>query len=238
MALDCLLMTSDATVLRAVQTGLSVYEVNLEVRKDVPSALEIANRRHFDGFVIDCDGVSGGLEVLTAIRHTSANRKQSVILAIVNGTTGISTAFDSGAQFVLGKPLDKSRLRPFLENAIPQMEREHRRYFRYPVHAVVQLQTTGDEAISTAMVNVSEGGLAVGSGGVLKTDEIVGVSFDIPSIEPHPFTAKAQVAWSSDVRTGMRFLFIDQGCRSAFADWLEMLACQEQARKFNPNSSL
>src|SRR6185437_12825715 len=180
MALDCLLMTSDATLLRAVQASLSVYEVNLEVRKDVPSALELANRRHFDGFVIDCDGVRGGLEVLTGIRQTSANRKQAIILAIVNGATGISTAFDSGAQFVVGKPVDKARLRPFLESAIPQMEREHRRYFRYPVHAVVQLETTGDEAISTAMVNVSEGGLALGSGGVLKTDEIVSVKFEIP----------------------------------------------------------
>lgn len=231
-------MTSDATVLRAVQTNLSVYKVNLEVRKDVQSALEIANRRHFDGFVIDCDAVPDGLDVLTAIRHTSANREQSVILAIVNGATGISTAFDSGAQFVVGKPLDKARLRPFLENAIPQMEREHRRYFRYPVHAVVQIQTTGDEAISAAMVNVSEGGLAVGSGRLLKTDEIVSVRFEIPSIEPHPFTAKAQVVWSSDMRTGMRFLFIDQECRSVFAAWLEMLARQEKAREFNPNSSL
>lgn len=231
-------MTSDAAVLRAVQTSLSVYEVNLEVRKDVPSALEIANRRHFDGFVIDCDGVPGGLDILTAISHTSANRRQSVILAIVNGTTRISTAFDSGAQFVLGKPINKARLRPFLENAIPQMEREHRRYFRYPVHAVVQLQTMGDEAISTAMVNVSEGGLAVSTGGVLKTDEIVSVEFEIPSIEPHTFTAKAQVAWSSDIRTGMRFLFIDQECRSVFAAWLEMLDCQERSRTLNPNSTL
>jgi CheY-like chemotaxis protein len=237
VALDCLLLTGDAAVLRAVQTSLSVYEVNLEVRKDVPSALEIANRRHFDGFVIDCDGVPGGLDALTTIRHTSANRKQTVILAIVNGATGISTAFDSGAQFVLGKPLDKARLRPFLENAIPQMEREHRRYFRYPVHAVVQLQTPVDEAISTAMVNISEGGLAVSSGGILKADQIVSVKFEIPSIEPQTFTAKAQVAWSSDIRTGMRFLFIEQECRSVFAAWLEMLACQEQSRRFNPDSS-
>jgi hypothetical protein len=54
------------------------------VRSDVPSALEIANRRHFDEFVIDCDGVPGGLDALTAVRHSSANRKESVILAIVN----------------------------------------------------------------------------------------------------------------------------------------------------------
>ena len=104
MALDCLLLTSEATVLKTVQASLSAYEVSLEVRKDVPSALELANHRHFDGFVIDCDGVPGGLDVLTAIRHTSANRKQSVILAIVNGATGISSAFDSGAQFVLWRP--------------------------------------------------------------------------------------------------------------------------------------
>jgi hypothetical protein len=105
------------------------------------------------------------------------------------------------------------------------------------VHAVVQVQTTPDEAISTAMVNISEGGLAVSSGGILKADQIVSVKFEIPSIEPQTFTAKAQVAWSSDIRTGMRFLFIDQECRSVFAAWLEMLACQEQSRRFNPDSS-
>ena len=78
--MDCLLMTNDAAVLRAVQTSLSAYEVNLEVRKDVPSALEIANRRHFDGFVIDCDGVPGGLDILTAIAtpaQTESNRSFS-----------------------------------------------------------------------------------------------------------------------------------------------------------------
>lgn len=237
MPLDCLLLTADATLLRAVQASLSVYEVNLEVRKDVPSALELANRRHFDGFVIDCDGVPGGLEVLTGIRQTSANRKQAVILAIVNGATGISTAFDSGAQFVIGKPIDKGRLRPFLETAIPQMEREHRRYFRYPVELAVQLYPARDEEISTGMVNVSEGGLAVNAGAVLKIDEIVTVKFEIPSLEPCPFSAKAQVVWSSDMRTGMRFLFVDQECRRGFDSWLEMLACQEQSRKFNPKNS-
>jgi DNA-binding response OmpR family regulator len=231
MALDCLLVTGDATVLKALQASLSVYQVNLEVRKDVISALDLANRRHFDGFVIDCDGVPGGLEVLAEMRQTKANRKQSVILALVNGTTAISTAFDSGAQFVLGKPIDKARLKPFLDTAIPQMEREHRRYFRYPVHGLVQLQTTRDDAISVAMVNVSEGGLAVTSAGILKSDEIVTVKFEIPSIEPHPFTAKAQVVWSSDIRTGMRFLFIDQECRDNFAGWLERLACEERTAR-------
>ena len=237
MPLDCLLLTADATLLRAVQASLSVYEVNLEVRKDVSSALELANRRHFDGFVVDCDGVPGGLEVITGIRQSSANRKQAIILAIVNGATGISTAFDSGAQFVIGKPIDKGRLRPFLETAIPQMEREHRRYFRYPVELAVQLYPARDEEISTGMVNVSEGGLAVSAGAVLKIDEIVTVKFEIPSLEPYPFSAKAQVVWSIGARTGMRFLFIDQACRTVFSPWLEMLACQEQSRKFGPNNS-
>ncbi len=233
MALDCLLVTGDATVLRALQASLSVYEVNLEVRKDVISALDLANRRHFDGFVIDCDGVPGGPEVIAQMRQTKANRKQSVILVIVNGATAISTAFDSGAQFVVGKPIDKARLRPFVETAIPQMEREHRRYFRYPVHGLVQIHSMRDDAISTAMVNISEGGLALTSAGILKPDEIVTVKFDIPSIQPHPFTAKAQVVWSSDIRTGMRFLFIDQECREMFATWLEMLACQERSARLD-----
>lgn len=212
-----------------MQASLSIYEVSLEIRKDVAGALELANRRHFDGFIIDCDGVSGGLEVLAEIRRTSANRKESVIFAFINGTMGISTAFDSGAQFVVGKPIDKARLRPFLEIAIPKMEREHRRYFRYPVEAVVQICTTREEAISTRLVNVSEGGLAVSAGAQLKPDDIMTVSFDIPNAEPYPFTAKPQVVWSSDVRTGMRFLFIDQDCRHVFQAWLEMLACRQRS---------
>jgi hypothetical protein len=63
VALDCLLLIADAEVLKAVKASLSVYEVNLELRKDVPGALELANHRHFHGLVIDCDGVPGRLEV-------------------------------------------------------------------------------------------------------------------------------------------------------------------------------
>lgn len=105
------------------------------------------------------------------------------------------------------------------------MEREHRRYFRYPVERAVQLHTARDEEIATGMVNVSEGGLAVSTGATLKIDEIVTVKFEIPGLEPHPFTGKAQVVWSSDMRTGMRFLFINQECRRGFESWLERLAC-------------
>jgi hypothetical protein len=104
------------------------------------------------------------------------------------------------------------------------MEHEHRCYFRYPMEEALQLQRMRDEVSSTGMVNVSEGGLAVNAGTLLKTDEIVTGKFEIPSNKPHPFTAKAQVLWSSDVRTGIRFLFIDQECRRVFDAWLEQLA--------------
>ena len=59
MDLTCLLLTSDAVLLNTVRTAFSAVGVGLEVRADAASAIELAGRRHIDGFLIDCDDVRG-----------------------------------------------------------------------------------------------------------------------------------------------------------------------------------
>jgi hypothetical protein len=71
-----------------VQASLSVYEVSLEIRKDVGGALELANRRHFDGFIIDCDGVQVGwryLPIYAAPARTGKNRSFLPLLTELRG---------------------------------------------------------------------------------------------------------------------------------------------------------
>src|SRR3954471_22547282 len=104
MRLNCLLLTSDATLREAFRTGFCATSVKLEMRTDAASAIELAALRHLDGFIIDCDGVSGATHVLAEIRGSRSNRT-SVVVAVVNGTTSVSTAVDAGANFVLGKPV-------------------------------------------------------------------------------------------------------------------------------------
>jgi hypothetical protein len=72
----------------------------------------LSARRQLDGFVIDCDDVSGGTDLLTEIRGSGSN-KASVVVAVVNGTTSVNTAVDAGANFVLGKRFRKSNCETF-----------------------------------------------------------------------------------------------------------------------------
>ena len=126
--MTCLLLTSDAVLLNTVRTAFSAVGVGLEVRADAASAIELAGRRHIDGFLIDCDDVRGGTGALASIRSSRSN-KLSIVFAILNGKTSVSSAIEAGANFVAGKPVLDTLLRSHLDTALPRREREHRRYF-------------------------------------------------------------------------------------------------------------
>ena len=66
--MNFLLLTSDATLLKVIQSSFSAAAVRLQLRTDAASAIELAGRRRLDGFIIDCDDVSGGLDVLAKMR--------------------------------------------------------------------------------------------------------------------------------------------------------------------------
>jgi len=79
MGLNCLLLASDATLLEVIRTGFSAASVELEMRADAASAIELSARRHLDGFIIDCDDVSGAMcspkyAAVAPTRHRSSSR--------------------------------------------------------------------------------------------------------------------------------------------------------------------
>jgi CheY-like chemotaxis protein len=230
MPLSCLLLTSDATLLEIFRTGFSETSVELEMRRDAASAIELSTRRHLDGFVIDCDDVVGGADVLAEIRGGRSN-KASVVVAVVNGTTSLSMAVDAGANFVLGKPVQDGQLRSLLDAAVPRMAREHRRYFRHKVDLPVELSGHTGETFVGKIINVSEDGLALTRFGPAAAEGVVTVQFALPSAEPQPFRAKAQVVWNDASAMGLRFLRIEPGSRSSFTAWLDSLEAQLQFRE-------
>jgi len=230
MGLNCLLLTSDATLLEVIRVGFSTTKVELEMRADAASAIELSARRHLDGFVIDCDGVERAMDFLAQIRGSRSN-KLSVVLAVVNGTTSVSTAVDAGANFVLGKPVEAKTLRSILDLALPRMEREHRRYFRHKVDLPVELLCFSGETVTGKIMNVSEGGLSLTHFGLAAVEGVVTVQFALPSAEPHTFQAKAAIIWNDSSAMGLRFLRVEPGCRPYFDAWLDSLEAQLQFRE-------
>jgi DNA-binding response OmpR family regulator len=127
LGLNCLLVTSDLALLQMMRHSCVAAKVDLELRTDAASAIELSARRHLDGFMIDRDDVSGAMDVLLRIRSSGSNQR-SVVFVVVNDTTSIDQTFKAGANFVLAKPVQDTVLRGFLEIAVGRMEREHRSY--------------------------------------------------------------------------------------------------------------
>lgn len=223
-------MTCDSTLLGHVQTSLGTHGASLDLRQDSASALELSSRRHLDGLVIDCDDVPGGREALAEIRNSPAN-KHTLILAVVNGSTSAEAALDLGANFTLSKPIQQAQLRNVLDIAIPKMEREHRRYFRYDVDLPVRFRNPLGQSFTATMKNVSEGGLAIKLVDPVKLKGVVTVEFDLPSVEPQVFHAKADIVWSDSFVMGLRFLYIEKNSGVALQAWLNSLEAQFQFRE-------
>jgi CheY-like chemotaxis protein len=229
MGLDCLVVTCDSTLLGQIKANFSARGASLNLRQDAASAIELASRRHWDGLIIDCDDVAGGTEALLKVRSSRSNQ-ETLIIAVLNGSTSTEAALDLGANFVLCKPIEESRLRGVLDIAVPKMEREHRRYFRYDIDLPVRFQNHLGQSFSTVMKNVSEGGMAIKLVDPVHLKGVVPVEFDIPSVEPQAFHAKADIVWSDAFAMGLRFLHIEKGCEVALQSWLSSLEAQSQFR--------
>lgn len=228
MGLECLLLTEDATLLSAIRAQFTEFDLGLIMRKDAASAIELSKRRHLDGFVIDCDDVSRGAEALGNIRRNPAN-KRSVILAVLNGATSISQAFEMGANFILGKPVQEGRITSVLDMIVPKMKSEHRRYFRYESDLPVEFRLHTGQGFSARMLNISEEGIAIHVTEPL-LEGAGSVQFDLPSIEAERFKARAIVAWATDSVAGLQFVYVEPQCRVGFRAWLNSLEAHLQFR--------
>jgi CheY-like chemotaxis protein len=222
MGLECLILTGDPALLAEMRPALGSRGLSLQFRQDPESAVELASRRHLDGLVVDCD-VPEGAKALDQLRNSPAN-KQTLILAVVNGSIGEREAIELGADFALNKPVQQTRLHNILELAIPKMEREHRRYFRYHVDLQVRFRDPLEQSfIAGSIQNISEGGLAIKLIDPIKLKGVVIVEFDLPSVEPQLFHGKAEIVWSDSFTMGLRFLYIEKDAAVYFHSWLNSL---------------
>lgn len=222
MGLECLIVTEDPALLAEMRATLEPRGVSLQFRRDSQSAGELASRVHLDGLVMDCD-VRGSASALDQVRNSRANQ-QTLILAVVNASLKEREAIELGADFALSKPIQPVRLNNILELAIPKMEREHRRYFRYEVDLPVRFcDQLGQSFVRGSIQNISEGGLAIKLLDPVKLKGVVSLQFELPSVEPQLFRGKAEIVWSDSFAMGLRFLYVEKEATACFHSWLNSL---------------
>jgi CheY-like chemotaxis protein len=218
MGLQSLLVSRDQEVIQVLCPTLEQLSIGVEVCRGATPGNEILLSQKFDGVIVDCDDLQGGLDVLQSLKQGNSNRT-SVAFAILNGTT-TQRAFELGANFVLQKPISPLNAMRCFSAAVGFMIRERRRYFRHPVDISATLVfETGKELNATA-TNLSEGGMAIHCGGPLSKSGLAKAVFTLPG-RSTPVECSAQLAWAdASGRAGVRFGEMSSAAREQLDGWL------------------
>ena len=219
MNLESLLVSRDADLLGVVRPALEKISVNLDVCPEFQAGNDLLAKRKFDAVIIDCDDLRNGFDLLRVLRKTQSNAK-AVAFAVVNGKTTTQEAFQSGANFVLQKPLTPLHASRCFNAALNFMVREQRRYYRHPVDMPVRISLPHNQEVTATTTNLSEGGMAIRIFGKLPKDAQAQFRFTLPGVNVS-LELKGQVAWADGTgHAGIRFVEIPQSSQYQLEKWL------------------
>jgi DNA-binding response OmpR family regulator len=219
MNLDSLLISRDASLLGVLRPALEKISVTVQVCAEAQPGGDLLAKHKFDAVIIDCDDLQNGFDLLRSLRHTQSNAK-SVSFAVVNGKTTTQQAFQSGANFVLQKPLTPLHASRCFNAALNFMVRERRRYFRHPVDMPLRISLPNNQEMTATATNLSEGGMAIRVLGKLAKDAQAQVRFTLPGGNVS-LDLKSQVAWADGTgHAGIRFLEVPQSSQYQLEKWL------------------
>lgn len=218
MALECLAITRDQQAVEILRRALEQLSTTLEVCRGLDTGNEVLQSEKYDGVIVDCDDLRGGIVLLEELRRTASNRT-SVCFAMLNGST-TKTAFEMGANFVLQKPLVPITTLRCFSAAFGQMTREKRRYFRVPVEMPVSVVFEEGAEVRASATNISEGGMAITLHGKVPKQAISHLQFTLPTTS-NTLQTNAVMAWADGAgHAGLRFINLPQLSREHLERWL------------------
>jgi DNA-binding response OmpR family regulator len=219
MNLESLLISPDADLAGVLREALGKVSIHLEVCTESRSGHDLMAKRKFDGVIIDCDDLPDGVDLLRALHETQSNAR-SVSFAVVNGKTTTQGAFQSGANFVLQKPLTAMHASRCFNAALDFMIRERRRYFRQPAEIPLRIVLPNKQDMTATAANVSEGGMAIRTVGKLLKDTQARFRFTLPGTNIS-LELKGQIAWADGTEhAGVRFIEVPQSSQYQLEKWL------------------
>jgi DNA-binding response OmpR family regulator len=219
MNLESLLISRDAALLGVLRSTLEKIAVEIQVCGDIKPASDLLAKRKFDAVIVDCDDLEGGADLLKGLRNTQSNAR-SVAFAVLNGKTSTQAAFQSGANFVLQKPLTPLNATRCFNAALNFMVRERRRYFRHPVEMAVRIVLPNGRELTATSTNVSEGGVAICLLGKLPRNAQAKLQFSLPGSNIS-LELKGEIAWVDGTgHAGIRFVEVPQSSQYQLDKWL------------------
>ena len=220
MTLKSLLLCSDDKIVRVLRRTLGDLDIGVEHCANAEAALRHLTRDRYEAIIVDCAG-PGAADVLRGARTAPCN-KRAVAVAILDPETGLRSAFDIGAHFILYKPVSAERAKSSFRAARALMKRERRRNSRVPVHMLVEMANAQSGArFKVNTTDVGEGGLAISLPRRSKPQGRWNLSFTLPGSATR-LEVPAEFAWEgSGTQVGLRFLDPSPQVAHQLRGWIE-----------------
>ncbi len=116
MSYQALLFCQDEKTARTVTQVLSELEFQVEACTETFAAVKKLTNQAFEAVVVDCQNEESASLLLKAARNSVSNQA-SLMVALVEGQTGVAAAFRIGANLVLTKPIAVEQARGTLRVA-------------------------------------------------------------------------------------------------------------------------
>jgi CheY-like chemotaxis protein len=204
MNLKSLLLCADEKIVRVLRRTLGDLDIGVELCASAEMALRKLTRERFEAIIVDCAG-PGAAEVLRSARTSPCN-KRAVAVAILDPDTGMRSAFEVGANFVLYKPVSVERAKSSFRAARALMKKERRRNSRISVHIPVEISSRESGArFKVNTTDLGEGGLAISLPRRSKPHGRWQLSFTLPGSST-VLEVDAEFAWEgTGTQVGLRF---------------------------------
>jgi len=219
MGLKALLLCSDEKIVRVLRRVLGDLDIEVQLCPNAEAALRKLTRQRFEAIVADLsdEGASG---VVSSARNAPCN-KQAVAVAIVEQNVGLKAVFQTGAHFVLYKPVSSERAKSSFRAARALMKSERRRNIRVAVQIPVVMRSSeagGNMKVTT--IDLSEGGMAIALPNRKRPVGRWRIAFTLPGAD-RELEIPAEFAWeSAKEQGGLRFVQPSAETTMQLRDWL------------------
>jgi CheY-like chemotaxis protein len=221
MKLNALLMCRQLDSLRILVAALDEVEVEQEACVNAVEAMELLAQGFYSALVVDFD-LPSAATVARMARLAPAQRRP-VVFALINPHTDIGNAYQSGANFVLYKPLQAEQVARSLRAGYAFMQSDRRRSHREKIDSLVYLRFGDVCPLPALVLDVSEDGLSVQTAEPLPAIEVP-IRFILPGTA-HMIDGSGEVMWADETgRAGILFGDLTAASRRQLKDWIRRKA--------------
>jgi CheY-like chemotaxis protein len=221
MNLQALLVSSDDRAADVLGRVLSGFGIALDRSSDPETTMTRIQQQKFDALVVDFDDQKAAEEVLLQAKKLGT---EPLAIALVGDTGRVRVILNSGAHFVLYKPVSEEAAKAGLRAAAAMLSRERRRAFRVPVQAPVEITLPDTRKVDGILLDLSETGMDVLTAEQQTAGALLAFRFQLPDgavkLDGH-----GQVAWANpNGQTGVHFLDLSDAAKAELKAWLKAAA--------------